>query len=194
MERVVNRDVYIDSLTKLNNSLMRETMNCKKTMGFTLIELLIVVAIIAILAGIALVNFMAAQTRAKVSRAKAEIKTVVLALESYYVDYNAYPPYHYLSLTEFYLGGWANVVGQPEPYDGLNPITSPIAYITSMPNDPFYNKGNNDPFEKKNYSYVNWDRAFDIAPIQTFTTAKEGFGPYRVHSLGTDRFGPDPSH
>ncbi|MGB9693004.1 MAG: type IV pilin protein, partial [Candidatus Sumerlaeaceae bacterium] len=48
--------------------------------AFTLIELLIVVAIISILAGIALVNFLDAQVRSKASRAKADMKTVVTAL------------------------------------------------------------------------------------------------------------------
>src|SRR6478609_11262839 len=58
--------------------------------GFTLIELLIVVAIIAILAAIAVPNFLEAQTRAKISRAKADMRTTVTALESYVVDWNNY--------------------------------------------------------------------------------------------------------
>lgn len=58
--------------------------------GFTLIELLIVVAIIAILAAIAVPNFLEAQTRAKVSRCKADMRTQAVAMEAYYVDYNTY--------------------------------------------------------------------------------------------------------
>lgn len=62
-----------------------------KKYGFTLIELLIVVAIIAILAAIALPNFLQAQTRAKVSRAVSDLRTIATAIESYAVDYNEYP-------------------------------------------------------------------------------------------------------
>src|SRR6266545_3682317 len=51
--------------------------------GFTLIELLIVVAIIAVLAAIAVPNFLEAQTRAKVSRCKADLKTIATAFEAY---------------------------------------------------------------------------------------------------------------
>lgn len=59
--------------------------------GFTLIELLIVVAIIAILAAIAVPNFLEAQTRSKVSRVKADLRTVATALEAYAVDNNSFP-------------------------------------------------------------------------------------------------------
>ena len=56
--------------------------------AFTLIDLLIVVAIIAILAAIAVPNFLEAQTRSKISRAKADMRTMATALESYLVDNN----------------------------------------------------------------------------------------------------------
>ena len=59
--------------------------------AFTLIELLIVVAIIAILAAIAVPNFLEAQTRAKVSRAKADMRTEATALETYNIDWGTYP-------------------------------------------------------------------------------------------------------
>ena len=43
--------------------------------GVTLVEVLIVVAIIAILAAVALPNFLEAQTRSKVSRVRADMRT-----------------------------------------------------------------------------------------------------------------------
>ena len=93
-----------------------------KASGFTLIELLIVVAIIAILAAIAVPNFLEAQTRAKVSRARADMRTVATAFEVYAVDHNHYPP-------------------NPDPRAGFNVIppqlTTPLAYLSSRPKDPF---------------------------------------------------------
>lgn len=59
--------------------------------GFTLIELLIVVAIIAILAAIAVPNFLEAQVRSKVSRVKNDQRSYATGLESYFVDNNLYP-------------------------------------------------------------------------------------------------------
>lgn len=59
--------------------------------GFTLVELLIVVAIIAVLAAIAVPNFLEALTRAKVSRVKSDLRTAATCMETYAVDNNAYP-------------------------------------------------------------------------------------------------------
>ncbi len=95
--------------------------------GFTLIELLIVVAIIAILAAIAIPNFLSAQIRSKASRTKADLSTVALGMESYYVDNNAYPPVYD-----------ANNVMIPHDIR-LSPITTPIAYVTALPKDVFQN-------------------------------------------------------
>lgn len=91
--------------------------------AFTLIELLIVVAIIAILAAIATPNFLEAQTRSKLARVKADMRTLTTALESYGMDNNAYPA----GASYF----------TPMPSVRFNPLTTPIAYITSVPRDPF---------------------------------------------------------
>jgi len=60
--------------------------------GFTLIELLIVVAIIAILAAILIPNFLRARAQSQLSASKGNMKNTATALESYFVDNNAYPP------------------------------------------------------------------------------------------------------
>jgi prepilin-type N-terminal cleavage/methylation domain-containing protein len=82
--------------------------------GFTLIELLIVVAIIAILALIAVPNFLEAQMRSKVSRVYSDMRATCVAIEAYRLDNNDYPA----SLT-------------PEP------VTTPIPYMTTLPTDAF---------------------------------------------------------
>lgn len=60
--------------------------------GFTLLELLVVVAIIGIIVAISIVNFIHALNRAKQTRSKADVHAISTAIESYQVDWNAYPP------------------------------------------------------------------------------------------------------
>lgn len=107
----------------------------KKLKAFTLIELLIVVAIIAILAAIAVPNFLEAQTRAKTARTKADMRTIVTGLESYRIDHNTIP---YMNISARAMGGYAG-----EQFRTLERLTSPISYLNSRStfNDPFRGKG-----------------------------------------------------
>jgi prepilin-type N-terminal cleavage/methylation domain-containing protein len=82
--------------------------------AFTLIELLIVVAIIAILALIAVPNFLEAQIRSKAARAKSDLRSLATALEAYRVDANGYPP------------AMGNAM-----YFKLKVLSSPVAFITN---------------------------------------------------------------
>lgn len=88
--------------------------------GFTLIELLIVVAIIAILAAIAVPNFLQAQIRAKVAKVEADFASMAVAMESYRVDNDDYPI--------AYGGAYFRELAQ---------LTTPVKYMASIPLDPF---------------------------------------------------------
>ena len=68
----------------MKQNFYRIFLRSERRSGFTLIELLIVVAIIAILAAIAVPNFLEAQTRSKISRCRADMRSVATAVESYY--------------------------------------------------------------------------------------------------------------
>lgn len=95
--------------------------------GFTLIELLIVVAIIAILAAIAVPNFLEAQTRSRVSRALNDLRSVSLAMEMYRLDNGTYAA-----------RGNDHVLpdGSRDEVD-KRLLTTPISYISAVPDDVF---------------------------------------------------------
>lgn len=108
--------------------------------AFTLIELLIVVAIIAILAAIAVPNFLEAQTRAKVTRVKADKRTIATALEAYFVDNNVYP-----NLMLYRQVG--HIVDWGGGINGATQLTTPIAYLTTVDYaDPFFPKDARNPY------------------------------------------------
>lgn len=168
--------------------------------GFTLIELLIVVAIIAILAGIAVVNFLQAQTNAKVARAKSDLRTVVSGIELYRVDNGRYPTYHYTKNESaedkysFHLGGEMSGIFNSPPFDGRNPITTPIAYLSAMPLDVFSQQGTDEALETRQFWYVNWDYAIPRVSggfNMIFQSLRNEQGSFRVHSSGPDHRGPD---
>jgi prepilin-type N-terminal cleavage/methylation domain-containing protein len=156
----------------------------KKVQGFTLIELLIVVAIIAILAAIAVPNFLEAQIRSKVSRINTDLRSVATALEAYMVDNN------------MYVGSWRYTSATTPPGDKwdmrlLNmkrtfvvrgttaqmTLTTPVSYITSIPNDTFAGK-KGTPFNYWNFNEMGWI-LWSVGPDQD-----DDMGP----GDGTDEF------
>ncbi len=59
--------------------------------GFTLIEIMVVVVIIGILIGLVAPNIVGNVDEARVTAARADIETLVTALERYYMDNSSYP-------------------------------------------------------------------------------------------------------
>ena len=104
--------------------------------GFTLLEILVVIAIVSILSSIAIVNLSTAQVRAKVSRAKADMQVIVTGLETYYIDNDRYPPNRRIPLSD--ASGPSEAIYPATGYN-VTPveITTPIAYVTATPPDPF---------------------------------------------------------
>jgi prepilin-type N-terminal cleavage/methylation domain-containing protein len=145
-----------------------------RPMGFTLIELLIVVAIIAILAAIAVPNFLEAQTRSKVSRVKADLRTLTTAVEAYYVDNNGYPT------------GWDIIVNPAATAShSLFLLSTPIAYITSGDlQDPFQEHRDDTPM----YTTLQWDpMTNDGDMISSYNQPEAKATWWIIFSVGPDK-------
>ena len=84
-------------------------MNRRK--GFTILELLIVIAVIAILVGIALPSFKGMRDEGNITRAKGDLRTLSTAIQSYYIHNSAIPTSAQL------LTAVPNIVGAATPKD-----------------------------------------------------------------------------
>jgi type II secretion system protein G len=151
-----------------------------RSKAFTLIELLIVVAIIAILAAIAVPNFLEAQTRSKVSRTVSDMRSMATAIEAYRVDYNRYP----ISADDV-----TNCSAQPvnniatfTTDESLRVLTTPVAFITSVPKDVFNLPAPPQPLRPGNGSYFWTTRGCGNATPWNGLTV----GGWRITSIGPD--------
>jgi prepilin-type N-terminal cleavage/methylation domain-containing protein len=151
--------------------------------AFSLIELLIVVSIISILASIAVPNFLEAQTRSKVARAQADMRTLATAVESYAVDHNGYPP----RTPE---PGPLNSLRAPDQNflaKDLSRLTTPVSYLTTLPDDVF--KIGNGAFRRENQIIDFWPPADAREFIRTVRSEPQLSiqAGWMMFSLGPDR-------
>ena len=109
-----------------------------KRKGFTLIELLIVIAIIAILAGIVIASTTGATKKARDSRRVGDIQSLQTAIVQYEADNGRYPA----SLNDLVTGGYISSI--PADADG-NPSTvtenaatdDGLIYVVSVDGDKY---------------------------------------------------------
>ncbi len=169
--------------------------------AFTLIELLIVVAIIAILAAIAVPNFLEAQTRAKISRVKADHRSITTALESYYLDNNVYPEQgDTTSSTPPTITDPNRVWGREGEKAIAWRLSTPIAYLASTSSvfkDPFFSGfGHASPVNDTRYYNYSGDygrgRTYDASQdgsVQNFLALSAhlaNVNGYHLRSRGPD--------
>jgi len=154
-----------------------------KRRGFTLIELLIVVAIIAILAAIAVPNFLEAQVRSKVSRGKADMRSAATALESYGVDNNGFPPMADVGSGHVWAQYDAGFHSRLPSY-----LSTPIAYITSLFEDPFLDYHPGFDIAGYRYVYFNMKEQLDNSPSASRWLALHHWeGEWLMYGVGPDK-------
>jgi prepilin-type N-terminal cleavage/methylation domain-containing protein len=162
--------------------------------AFTLVELLITVAIIAILAAVAVPNFLESQARTKVSRELADMRTLAVGLEAYAADHNGYPPHGEVlgnGTVNFpaTLAGIATVEYVPD-----RPLTTPVAYLTSAFEDVCLPRSL--PPLLRRYGYVQTNQMAAIMVARGWgdsaATLAPRFGGWRLYAAGPDGDkGPD---
>lgn len=167
----------------------------RRLKAFTLIELLIVVAIIAILAAIAVPNFLEAQVRAKVSRAKTDMRTLDIGLSAYAIDFNRFPPGRMSDNAQNSFGVW--------PIRMVHELSTPVSYVTSTdapdPFGPDKTAFKTKTTERLSYGYYSFDglansawyamMASNGAPVNNWVFCKgfqlESWGPDKTHDAAT---------
>ncbi len=169
--------------------------SAERQKGLTFIELLIVAAIIALLAAIALPNYLEAHTRSKVAAASNNIRVLSNALEVYALDNNHYPMARRVFPTDR-LGILADIQ--------LDALRSPVEYVSASSfHDPFSKAREISYFRERNgepaprslnpgkallyYNYRYLAESWGMPCLERHGAAVVSLGPDQQDSLGAYR-------
>jgi general secretion pathway protein G len=110
----------------------------KNRRGFTLIELLVVISVISIIIGVVIPRFKGMQDEANKTKAKAELKTLQTAIESWFVNQtpNAYPD-DTSTICAAYLNTATPLIVSAPLYDPFRETGTEYSYAIS-PNAAYY--------------------------------------------------------
>ncbi|MDX9752421.1 MAG: type II secretion system protein [bacterium] len=149
--------------------------------AFPLIELIVVVAILGILSSIAVPQFNKALVRANVARAQGDMAALHHALMAFANDHHDMFP---LIRQDFYKG--ASGGEAKTRLERLAPLTSPVAYISAIPRDPFVKGGvESDPRTMPPHDvFIYWDEETtkkyrDANAFFEVSALKDAFGLYK---------------
>lgn len=149
----------------------------QKIHAFTLIELLVVAAVIGVLASIAVPNFMNALVKCRVAKVKSDLKALSHSIEVYRMDYQTVLP----------------AVGAFEPsyFERLRPLTTPVAYMSQLPTDPFQPMLSFFMFtEDEAHYWHNQMYVYNRGDVENGGSQTDGQGhlefPYSIASTGPD--------
>ncbi len=162
--------------------------------GLTLIELLIVVAIIGILAAVAVPNYLEATVRTKVSRAQADMRSLATAVEAYHVDHGMHPLPGVLNLDSTMQNPHRTSQGPAYHKFFHEGLTTPVAYTTHLPEDPFMD-GARPPVEEwgpwyRRYFYTNlpwFKQVMEPSPPPVIDVMIGQYGDWILASAGPNR-------
>jgi len=121
--------------------------------GFTLVEMLLVVAIIGILIGILLPTVVGVTQESKEKQARGDIRTLISAIEQYYIKHNVYP--------SGAVGSQWDDTGDPDTTPNLESLllAEDPRLVNEVPADPFEKRtgGTSGEIYKYKYSVNNFD-------------------------------------